>query len=113
MFRKGSPLVEPFNRIIAERQSRINRLLDMQLGQKCTNHFFPEQAIAQAGYTPLTWQAMLGAFGLWFAIIMVAVIAILCELIYFSTIKRLDSDGANLKICFLPALNFHFFSGFH
>jgi hypothetical protein len=79
MFRKGSPLIETFNKIIMERLPRINNLLDMKLGKKCHNHMYPEEADPEPGYTPLSVSAVSGVLGLWVFLITVAIIVILFE----------------------------------
>ncbi len=54
VFTKRSPLVETFSTLILERYSYIEKILDIQLEQECHDHFFPEEAIARAGYMPLS-----------------------------------------------------------
>jgi hypothetical protein len=104
MFRKRSPLVEQFNRIILERMARINKLLDVKLGQECHDHFYPEEASVKAGYTPLGLIATSGAFALWLFLILVAMLIVLCEYT-FAAIQRANLNGANEganNICSLP-----------
>jgi hypothetical protein len=85
MFRKGSPLVEQFNRIILERMTRTNLLLDMKLGQECHDQFYPEEAGVKAGYTPLGLTATSGAFAIWLFLILVVMLIVLCEYAYAAT----------------------------
>jgi hypothetical protein len=100
MFRKRSPLVEQFNLVIMERQSRINRLLENQMTQKCFNHFFPEEAMVKVGYTPLNMMAMSGAFGLWFLLILIALFVTLSEfLMAYSGLKCSVFMGCSQKTC--------------
>jgi hypothetical protein len=56
MFRRRSKFVEPFNQIIAERMSFIDRELDDHtyvLTKKCSDHFFPDETDVLARYRPI------------------------------------------------------------
>ncbi|CAM5999529.1 unnamed protein product [Sphagnum balticum] len=56
MFRQGSRFVEPFNQIIAERISFIDKELEDHtyvLSKKCSDHLYPDAADVSARYTPI------------------------------------------------------------